>query len=240
MQTSVEAHVACEQVFALAESRLDAALHDKTSAATEQAKAASALPPAIVFDVDETVLDNSPYQARMVQRDRDWDEDAWKAWVKEANADAVPGALRFVNRARRRGISVFFITNRGKDEETATRLNLKKQGFPVYPTFDNVLMSGEKPDWTSDKTSRRRFVAQKYRIVMLVGDDFNDFVGGTKTTIDARMSLKEKHNAKWGTRWFVVPNPQYGSWEKSLSDFDYEMADAEKLKRKYEALETKR
>ncbi len=74
---------------------------------------------------------------------------------------------------------------------------------------------------------------------MLVGDDFNDFVTGAKTSTAARQKLMTQHQKMWGEKWIVIPNPLYGSWEGAVLDFDYERSDDEKLKRKYSALDAR-
>lgn len=237
IQTSVEWQVSNAQAYSLATSRLKQELANKTqSAATEQTGNFKNLPPAIIFDIDETVLDNSPFEARQIKNDKSWDPVIWSQWVQEGIADPIPGAVDFVKEARKLGITVFFVSNRSKEDKSVTVANLKKVGFPVYPDGSNVLLMGERPEWGVDKSSRRQLLAKKYRIMMLVGDDFNDFVSAAPKSLAERQALSNKYQSHWGKNWFLLPNPSYGSWERALYDFKSGLTDAQKLERKYEAL----
>jgi acid phosphatase len=196
----------------------------------------SSLPPAVVMDVDETVLDNSPVQARQVLSDQpDFNAKAWGEWVALKRATGVPGALEFVREARKLA-RVIFVTNRTADEEPATLENLAALGVPTDAS--DVLTLGEAgPDgtkWVSDKTARRAFVASKYRILLLVGDDLGDFIAvGGKGLAERRAAAQELH-AYWADRWVALPNPTYGSWERAT--FDRALPDAERLDQKRKLL----
>jgi acid phosphatase len=93
------------------------------------------------------------------------------------------------------------------------------------------LTRGERPDWNSDKESRRRLIAQNYRVIMLVGDDLSDFISEYRTPPLTRISEAAKYG-HWGSKWFMLPNPMYGSWETSLYDFDAKLNAAEVSQRK--------
>ena len=126
----------------------------------------------------------------------------------------IPGALEFTRAAAAKGVTVFYVTNRDRALEQATRDNLAKFGFPLDPSRDTVLTRAERPEWTSsDKSSRRSVVAQDFRILLLVGDDFGDFVQGARGTLAARKALDEANAAMWGVKWIALPNPMYGSWK---------------------------
>jgi acid phosphatase len=107
------------------------------------------------------------------------------------------------------------VTNRDTAEETGVRHNLDKLGFPVITDGDNVLLRGEKPEWTSDKSSRRAFVAASYRILLLLGDDLNDFTNAREKTQAERDAIVAERKDWWGSRWIMIPNPMYGSWERA-------------------------
>lgn len=237
VQTSAEYRVIAEQAYALAKEKLDIALKDRAwTAAIEQVGNYSELPPAIILDVDETVLDNSPFEAELIKRNQRFNRQLWTGWVLRSHAQPVPGAIEFVKYAHEEGVEVFFVTNRDHKTESATRENLRNLGFPLNLEMDTVLTRNERPDWGSDKSSRRRFVAGKYRILLLFGDDLNDFVSGAKAPQADRIKLAAKYRSFWGERWFLLPNPDYGSWEGTLYDYDYALPIEEKLKRKYEKL----
>lgn len=218
-QTAPEWRGNCEQSYRVARIALDRARKDKRStAALEQIGNFRKLKPAIVLDIDETVLDNSPGQARQVRNGTDFVIGTWNQWVSEAKADPIPGAVEFCQYAASRKVKVFFVTNREASQEAATRENLKKHGFPLPEDEDTVLCRGEKPEWTSDKGTRRAAIAAKYRILMLLGDDLGDFLSGVRAPIAKRHELVKPHAANWGTKWIVLPNPSYGSWEQALAE----------------------
>jgi 5'-nucleotidase (lipoprotein e(P4) family) len=239
IQTSAEYEAAARQAFNAAARALDAALADSTwTAALEQTGDFAALPPAIITDVDETMLDNSPFEARMAKAGLVYDDPAFDAWVESAEADPIPGALEFATEAARRGVTIFYVSGRGQALEEATRRNLERRGFPLDPGVDVVPATGEQPEWTSDKTSRRAWVASRYRVLLVIGDDFNDFVNG-RVPLEQRAELVRENAERWGRRWIVVPNPIYGSWERALYDFEPDLSDAEKARRVAERLDAR-
>lgn len=243
-QTAVEYDGVTRGAYQLAEEMLTPALADSTwSADLEQADRAPSQyrdkPPAVVLDVDETVLDNSPYQARLIQQDASYDSESWAAWSRERAADAVPGARAFTQHADSLGVQVIYLTNRDASLEEATRDNLQQLGFPVQDAPDAVLTQGERPGW-EPKDPRREWVAERYRILLLVGDNLGDFVEPADTSLAARQQMADRHERFWGTRWIVLPNPQYGSWDGALFNFDYGLSPVEQLRQKRSRLETKR
>jgi 5'-nucleotidase (lipoprotein e(P4) family) len=243
VQTSVEWRAACRQTFLAAQRTLDAALADPAwTAAPEQSGAGPArlreLPPAVIVDVDETVLDNSPGQARQVKAGSGFDLKMWTQWVSESQAEPLPGALGFARVASARGITIFYVTNRDAQHEAATRANLMKHGFPLPAVTDVVLCRGEKPEWSSDKSTRRAFVASTHRILLLVGDDLGDFLSGVRTGSEKRRMLAAPYEEYWGRKWFMLPNPGYGSWEEALYGEGGAKDPAEQLKKKLEALKS--
>jgi len=242
VQTAAEYQASARQSYALAEMVLDAALADPTwSAVTEQQEADFAeLPPAVILDVDETVLDNSPNQARQVLDDSDFSTETWHQWVREERAVAVPGALAFTRAAVERGVRVFYVTNRRHQVEEPTRRNLAAQGFPLDAGVDTVLTRDERPEWGGDKGSRRAHVAADYRVLLQVGDNLGDFVSGVNGDRESRHALVERHADYWGKRWIVLPNPQYGSWDGTLIGFRFGLDRESKRALKLGALQTLR
>lgn len=215
-QTSAEYVWAAESAYARASTLLDAALSDsRWTAAVEQEADYSAKPPAVVMDIDETVLDNSAFQGQLILNRSDYDKALWASWVKQQRAGAVPGAVNFINYALGKGVRVFFITNRHWTEEDDTRANLKKLGITLDETTDIVLSTGENA-WTSDKTERREFIASRYRILLLFGDDLRDFLRAEDLLPNQRVQLIFKYRAFWDKKWILLPNPIYGGWEAAI------------------------
>lgn len=243
MQTAVESDGVARTAYRLATLQMNRAQADSTwTAFVEQSErgvdAYRALPPAVVLDVDETVLDNSAYQARLIRDDATYDADSWNAWCRERQAEAVPGALAFTQAAVEQGVQVIYLTNRDAAVEEATRDNLRQLGFPVDDAPDAVLTQGEREGWEA-KSPRRRWVAERYRVLVSVGDNFGDFVEAD-TTLPVRERLARAYEEYWGTRWIVLPNPQYGSWDGALIDYDYGLPPMRQLIIKRAHLDAKR
>ena len=230
MQRSVEYKASALTAFALARIRLDQALADKdwTAAPKEQTGAYQSLPPAIVLDVDESILDNSGYQAWMTLKGTTFDSKTWNAYVNTVTSQAIPGAVEFARYADSKGVKVFYVSNRTADEETATRKNLEKFGFPMGGNVDTMLMTRKQPDWGSAKGTRRAFVARSYRILINVGDNFGDFVDDYRGGEAERLKVMEDNQARWGREWIMIANPSYGSFESAPYRHDFKLSDAEK------------
>lgn len=213
-RTSVEYRAVTTQSYRLAALMLDRALADRTwTAALEQTGDLGARAPAVILDIDETVLDNGESQERDLREGAAFSEARWAEWCNERKATPIPGALEFTRAAAAKGVAVFYVTNRDHALEEATRDNLAKYGFPLDPNRDTVLTRAERPEWSSsDKSSRRSLIAQDFRILLLIGDDFGDFVQGARGTLAARKALDEANAEMWGVKWIALPNPMYGSW----------------------------
>jgi 5'-nucleotidase (lipoprotein e(P4) family) len=229
MQTAAEYRVLTETTYRAAAAALAVALAEPAwTAAIEQTGDVSALPPAIILDLDETVLDNSRFQGEQVLRRSPYSSAAWKEWVALEAAGIVPGAKPFLDLARDRGVAIYYLSNRSVDDKAHTIANLAALGLAA--SADNVMCLGES-GWTSDKTARRALVAGTHRVVMMLGDDLSDFIPA-KLSPERRVDEAEKHNAWWGSRWFLLPNPMYGTWERALYGNESGLSDREILLRK--------
>jgi 5'-nucleotidase (lipoprotein e(P4) family) len=220
VQTSVEYAATTRGVYAAAAATLDAALADPRWDALPPGERGGqrvdALLPALILDVDETVLDNSAYQARLIDQGTVFAPATWDAWVQERRAPAVPGVVEFLQAAAQRGVTVFYVTNRNAAGKVATVDNLRALRLPLSEPEDTVLTVDEAQGWGSAKGTRRQFIGERYRVLMLVGDNLGDFVDGYDTTVPARAALVEPFAGWWGRRWFMLPNPTYGSWESAI------------------------
>ena len=241
-QSAAEFDAATRTVFAAAWAQLDAVLADTSlTALDEQKDGYDAKPPAIILDVDETVLDNSPYEARLIEDGTSYPK-GWDDWCNQSAAHSIPGALEFTQNAAERGITVFYVTNRKAHLEDGTRANLEALGFPMQEGTDVLFMADERDEWTSDKTSRRQFIAETHRVVMVFGDNLGDFIAraDAKGSPDERHLSALRHSDRWGKVWFMLPNPMYGYWDGAVLDDDYDRTDAEIGRLRFEALETGR
>jgi acid phosphatase len=215
MQTAAEYRALATAIYARAVPVLDRALQDPVwTAALEQTGAFGSLPPAVIIDLDETVLDNTAFQGQLVRDRQSYTESAWADWVRTRGARAVPGAQAFIRAAEERGVRVFFVSNRAAGEEESTIANLRALG--VETAGDRLLSPGEQ-GWTTDKSLRRAFVAEHHRVLMLVGDDLGDFVGVARLSPGDRAALVDRYADRWLERWVLLPNPSYGSWLRALT-----------------------
>jgi len=220
VQRSQEYRASALQTWLLAGQQLDRALADPTWTALLPEEGGNhqsgKLKPAVVVDVDETVLDNSPYQARLVRDGSSYNDATWQAWVDEQKAEAVPGAVHFAQLAASKGVTMIYISNRTAAMKDATLANLRKVGFPVaddsvYLGLGTVVPGCRQVE--SEKGCRRELVAQHYRVLMQVGDQFTDFLQVEDNTLPARDALLDKYQDWLGSRWWMLPNPTYGGWE---------------------------
>ena len=239
MQRSVEYKATALGAFALARIRLEQALADPswTAAPKEQTGAYQSLPPAVVLDADESILDNSGYQAWMVLNAKTFDPKTWNAYVNTVTSLAIPGAVEFARYADGKGVKVFYITNRAAEEEEATRKNLEKLGFPMGGSVDTMLPTKKQPDWGSAKGTRRAFVAKSYRILLNIGDNFADFVDEYRGNEAERLKVMEQHKDRWGREWIMIANPGYGSFESVPFNHDFKLSEADRRKAKRGALD---
>jgi 5'-nucleotidase (lipoprotein e(P4) family) len=239
MQRSVEYRASALTAFALARLRLDQALADPgwTAAPKEQTGAYQSLPPAVIVDIDETILDNSGYQAWMALKDTTFDPKTWNAYVNTVTSLAIGGAVEFVRYAAGRGVKVFYVSNRTAEEEPATRKNLEKLGFPLDDKIDTVLTAREQPDWGSAKGTRRAHVAKSYRVLLNLGDNFGDFVDEYRGTEAERLKVFEEHKDRWGREWIMLANPAYGSFETAPFKHDFKLSAADRHKAKRAVLD---
>jgi len=238
-QGSIEFKATALAAFSLAKLRLDQALADNswTAAPEEQTGDYQELPPAVVLDVDEILLDNSPYQAWMVLNDQYFGSKTWGEFVNTKTSRAIPGAVDFANYAEQKNVKVFYVTNRNTELEPATRENMEALGFPMGGNVDTFLMRKEQDGWGSKKGSRRAMVAKGYRVLLLICDNLGDFVDGYKQGRAERQELIESHADLWGSKWIMVANPTYGSWEATPYEFNYKLSPDEKRAMKRNALE---
>lgn len=229
-QSSAEYRALAYQTFVLARLRLAQNLQSRhTRSRTGKLHRA-----AVIVDADETVLDNSRFQAELVLRGLPYTAQAWREWCQRAEAGAVPGAIEFLKYAVQGGASVFYITNRRPAEKAGTIANLQKLGFPNV-TNETVMVREEGAP--ASKEERRQKVAVRYRIALLVGDNLNDFNDDfSGKSIAERAAQVDRERADFGTRYIVVPNPMYGDWESAVYENKSGLTDEQKRTLRHQAL----
>jgi acid phosphatase len=239
-QTSPEYAANNIQTYKMAAANIDKALKDKGwTAALEQKGNFDNKPAAIILDVDETVLDNSAFQARAIINGFSY-PTGWIEWGNEANAPAVAGVKEFLNYADSKGVSIFYVTNRVAELKEATKDNIIKLGLPFNQTINPLMMKGEN-NWGSDKTSRRQLISEDYRIILMAGDQITDFISleESAVSIQKRLELSNKYSDEWGTKWFMITNPMYGKWEGAIYDNVYPSSQDKAKQLRFQALDPK-
>ena len=245
-QTAVERDLIYRQAYRMASDELTQALADPGWEALPRGERKTPVidpgKTAVILDIDETVLDNSPYQARLVVNGERYNEVTWAAWCHEKNARAIPGALAFTRFAASKGVTVFYLSNRASDLGAATLENLRKLDFPiaadeqVFLGLGTIVPGCEQNG--SEKGCRRELISRKYRVLMQVGDQLGDFVDVLANTQQGREQAVAPYLDWIGQRWFVLPNPTYGSWEPALFDNDWSQSAPARRRAKQAALRT--
>jgi 5'-nucleotidase (lipoprotein e(P4) family) len=221
MQHAAEYEAVLRGAFNLAVRQLDAALADPDwDALPPEERAAHPLagqPPAVIVDADETMIDNSRFQAANIRDATLLTPPRWEAWVDRRAARALPGALEFARAAADRGVTVLYVTNRRAPRElAATADNLRALGFELGPDDSHLLLSGDPRGPDHQKSGRRRWAAQHYRVLLMIGDNLGDFVDQGALDSAARNRQAQPYADWWGERWIMLPNPSYGGWERAL------------------------
>lgn len=214
MQKAAEYRALAYQAFNVARWQLDADLDKKN--VKKLPKAERKMPRAVVVDIDETVLDNSPAQAYAIRNQLAFNLKDWYAWGEMRKAKAIQGSVDFLNYANSKGVKVFYVSNRDEVQKQATIDNLKAVGFSDI-TAENVILRAKE----STKEPRRQAIAAKYRIVLLVGDNLDDFsnVFERKSILD-RFSEVDKARELFGKKFIVLPNAMYGTWENAIYEYN--------------------
>jgi 5'-nucleotidase (lipoprotein e(P4) family) len=227
MQTAGEYRALAYQAFNLAKISLDMDEMTKKKLPKSERRRARA----VMVDIDETILDNSQQQAFSIKNRLPFNLQNWYAWGELRQAKAIPGAVDFLNYASKKGVRIFYSSNRDEVQKAATIENLKNVGFPDVSPETVLLRTNE-----SSKEPRRLLVLQKYRLVLLMGDNLNDFSDVfEKKSINDRFSEVDKARDSFGTRWIVLPNAMYGDWENAIYDYK-RLTEAEKTAKRNSAL----
>ena len=230
MQKAAEYRALAYQAFNLARWQLDADLDKKNS--KKLPKSERKKPRAIMVDIDETVLDNSPANAYLVKNRLPFNLPDWYAWGEMRKAKPIPGAVEFQNYAESKGVHFFFVSNRDEVQKQATIDNLKSVGF-TNVSAENVMLR----DKDSSKEPRREQILAKYRIVFFMGDNLDDHsVVFEKKSIADRFAEVDKAKDLFGKKYIMLPNAMYGTWESAIYKYG-RLTESEKAQKRVDALE---
>ena len=204
-QKAAEYKALCFQAYNIAHLRLDQMLLQQYSK-----------PLAIVTDIDETVLDNSPYAVKQGLIGKTYDEKSWNEWTSLTKADTVPGAYTFFKYAASKNVEIFYVTNRAENERAQTLKNLQLFNFPNADDKHLLLLTT-----TSSKEPRRQSILQTHEIIMLCGDNLADLSAVyDDKKFDSRLKNTQMLAAEFGNKFIVLPNPNYGDWENAFYNLD--------------------
>ncbi|MBT3586396.1 MAG: 5'-nucleotidase, lipoprotein e(P4) family [Halobacteriovoraceae bacterium] len=200
-QKSAESRALYYQAFEQAKMRLTFKLANRSSSKI----------PAVVLDVDETIIDNSAFQAQLYKDKKSYNKKTWDHWIQAAVGTALPGAKSFLDFAKRKGVAVILITNRRIKNFEPTFKNLKEEGLILKRS--QLIMRTD----VSSKDKRRHDVMKKYEILLLLGDSLGDLSGAFEVGDTRQRNLEvDKQKRRFGRDYIIFPNPMYGLWERKL------------------------
>ena len=201
-QTAAEYNALCHQAFNAAVKQVN----------YFQDFGSSDKPPIIVMDIDETILDNSPYNGYLTLNNKEYSEESWKKWTSLAQAEAVPGAIQFIEHANAAGIPIYYISNRSDADLQVTIQNMIDLGIPVNE--DNFYLKQEG----FTKATIRDGLSRQFEIILSIGDNLADFeeVYERQLSLNERKSLADGMSNQFGNRYIILPNVMYGGWRDAL------------------------
>lgn len=215
-----------KQVYSSAEAALPGYIADTSWSAMPGQADAENLPPAVILDVDETVVSNVDFQLAF---ERPFTNRKLYDFYRKHPAIPVPGVVEFVAAARKAGVTVFFVTNRpcelvDDDPDPCPQKHgvIEELESIGISTDDAHVMLADENDWDRAKIRRREYVARTHRVIMLFGDDLGDFVPCVRTKLygpctepaskASRAQLVAEYTNYWGNGWYILPGPMHGSW----------------------------
>ncbi len=214
MQRAAEYKALCAQAYNIAAFRLEQYIQNEKSTK----------PFAIITDIDETFLDNSPNSVHQALQGKDFEQSAWDEWVNKAAADKVVGALNFFQFAASKNVTVFYITNRNEKNAAATLKNLQKFHFPDADKAHLLVMTNG-----SSKEARRLQIEKDYDVALFLGDNLGDFSSLFDKKTEAERTANVLNNeALFGKKYIILPNPNYGDWEGAMYHYNYKLSPEQK------------
>lgn len=205
-QTAAEYRALYYQAFNLARMQLDLAL---------KARKPGDKPLAVITDIDDTVLNASNYWGYMIDQNKDFfDDPIWDKWIPDNKLTATPGSVEFFKYAQAQGVEVFYVSSRDQGDKTFEYAlgNLNAVGFP-FVDDKHVTILRE----SSNKEPRQNEIAQKYNVVVMLGDNLNDFKRKYYVkNVDERIRLMEEDKELFGRKFIVLPNPTDGHWIRAI------------------------
>ena len=203
--TSAEFGALCHQAYNLAKLRVDMALQ-----VSKREK-----PLAVIADVDNTVVHAFSYWGYLINEGKDFFEDeSWDRWIPENLMTLVPGALAFLEHCQANDVEVFYVTNRDQGDSTFDYALRQLQYFNLpYADADHLRVFRE----TSNKKPARDAISQSHELVLLLGDNLNDYKRDYYVAdVDERFNLMERDRDDYGDRFILLPNATDGHWVRAI------------------------
>lgn len=198
MQNSAEYRALSYQAYNTAIDRLRELARNKKAHAKKLA---------VILDLDETVLDNSPYEVSNILADRSFSPDSWDAWVDKKIARALPGVVRFSEEATKLGVELFYVSNRRIKGLESTYQNMIDQKIMVKR--ENIFLRTT----TDSKKDRRSEIMQNHEVALLIGDNLIDFHESFENLPNSsRSTFVDSYSQEFGRKLIIIPNPMYGAW----------------------------
>jgi 5'-nucleotidase (lipoprotein e(P4) family) len=198
---------------------------------------------AVVVDIDETILNNGPYEAWLILNNMSYSDSTWNEWVQESSAEPLPGAVEFLSYAKKEGCEIFYVSNRNKDTQSGSTLrNLQKFNLPDADE-KHLLLKGREDttDFGRSTKEKRRLKIENelgYKILLLVGDQLTDLSKVFDIPENSsESSVKDsviKYQELFGSKFIIIPNPMYSDWLNSIvmgSDRNYSPIHLDSLRR---------
>lgn len=202
---SLEYNLLCSQIYNTARHNIENLdLINAKSVMLEQTNFKD-LPLAIVSDIDETILLNYEFQKMLSTTQQTFSYNLFEKFINQKTASVINGSLKYYNYLASKGIKIIYISNRRHSSEDKTYEHLLELGYPI-DSKEDLLLENEKDTWLSNKSTRRAYIANKYNVIQIFGDNLLDFAKNEDLVI--------KNKDKFGNVWFLLPNPFYGTWLK--------------------------
>ena len=200
VRDAAEYRAATHQTYRMATAFVEAAAAGRTAGSW-----------AVVLDADETVINNVTYQLERAQQGLGYSSESWTAWVRRREATPIPGAAAFLARVRALGGRIAIVTNRLQSEcaDTAAVFERHQLAHDALLCRPDGGPSDKNPRFDAVAAGQTPASATPVEVLAFLGDNILDF---PRLSQPAALAA-EAALAPFGARYFILPNPMYGSWQ---------------------------
>ncbi|WP_339388342.1 5'-nucleotidase, lipoprotein e(P4) family [Vibrio caribbeanicus] len=169
-------------------------------------------PLAIISDLDDTLVLPLDYWGNLVNRGLDFfDDTIWDKWIPANRMEPSPGAKAFLKYCQDNNVEIFYITSRDQGKKTFDYAlgNIKYLGFPLKDNSHLTVLRD-----TSNKQTRQDEIMNDYDVVVMLGDNLNDFRRKyyIKGNVEGRLTKMREDRDEYGMKYILFPNPTDGHW----------------------------